>query len=207
MSMQDKITKWLHIRKNVYGILGTIVIVLILWADFSYWAGAIETGVIQTEIIGGQDDGLNDTGNFTVITWEENLTITGSFIGGGPGGLLFADDRQPFEVADTVAKVHVVLTWDPQSTDLDLDVEDASGRVVGSSGNAPGEPQEVTVEKVKTPGQWNIVVDPYLNGPTTYNAVITLTHEEKEENCTDGSCGVPTDDAFMKFVRPSFFRF
>ena len=110
-------------------------------------------------------------------TWEDMETIEGDITGGGPMTAL-PDERVNFEVEDTVYQMDIILTWNPQSMDLDLKIEDPDGIEKGSSGNSPGEPESVRIKGKDLPaGTWTAVIDPFLALNVHYNLEITYYHE------------------------------
>jgi len=118
-----------------------------------------------------------DTGELpTARKWSTTMTFSGS-VSGGPAEFV-PDERVPFPVNESAVAVHVLLTFSGASNDLDLQVEDADGKIVGTSGNAPGEAEEVNVTNRVTPGEWAALVDPFIAINVDYQLVITLYHEE-----------------------------
>ena len=168
-------------------------------------------------LFSGGDD--NDGGSaFTLtdvetntITWvDQPFTLEGDIAGGGPSELI-PDELAPFTVNDTVSQIKVVLSWDPQSMDLDLEVLDASDKVAGSSGNAPGEPETVEIKKRIKPGEWKAKIDPFFAANVHYIVEITFTHEmeigSSEGNASSGAimhqkieeCSGKTDSGTTEF--------
>ena len=128
----------------------------------------------------------------TTITWvDQPIYLEGDIAGGGPGELV-PDEQVPFTVNETVVKISVVLSWDPQSHDLDLEVLDASGKIAGSSGNAPGETETVEITKRIKPGEWKAEIDPFFTANVHYKLEITFTHEVEIGGSGDGGDGGST---------------
>jgi len=114
--------------------------------------------------------------------WEDVETKEGDITGGGPLTVM-PDERVPFEVAETVYQMDIVLSWDPQSQDLDLVIEDPGGSEAASSGNAPGEQESVRIAGRIEPGTWTAVIDPFLAANVHYSLEIKYYHET--ENISD----------------------
>jgi hypothetical protein len=137
--------------------------------------------IAASGMLGGGDDSKKSSGDENEIyeepaSWEDVVTITGSISAGGPGTYI-PNERVPFDVENTVVKLEIALTWDPQSQDLDLAIEDPEGRERGSSGNAPGEPESVTIKKNIQAGTWTAVIDPFACIGVQYSLEIIYYHE------------------------------
>lgn len=127
---------------------------------------------------GKSDNGSSgDSSGPEIKTWTDEETIDGSIAGGGPLTVM-PDEQVNFEVAETVVKMEIMLTWNPQSMDLDLEILDPDGSVAGSSGNAPGEPESVVVSSSIDPGTWTAVIDPFAAVNVQYTLQIIYYHEE-----------------------------
>jgi hypothetical protein len=131
-------------------------------------------------ILGGGDDSKKSGGENELyeepMSWEDVVTITGSISGGGPMTYM-PDERVPFDVENTVVKLDITLTWNPQSQDLDLAIEDPEGRERGASGNAPGEPESVSIKKNIQAGTWTAIIDPFAAFGVDYTLEIIYSHE------------------------------
>lgn len=140
--------------------------------------------IAASGILGGDDSkkssGEEDETYEEPMSWEDVVTITGSISAGGPGTYM-PNERVPFDVENTVVKLEIALTWDPQSQDLDLAIEDPEGRERGTSGNAPGEPESVTIKKNIQAGTWTAVIDPFACIGVQYSLEITYFHETGNE--------------------------
>lgn len=145
-------------------------------------AGIIIVAAIVSGIMFGGEKESSDGGDQNELSteptkWEDMETIEGDITGGGPMTAL-PDERVDFEVEDTVYQMDIILTWDPQSMDLDLVIEDPNGNEKGSSGNAPGEPESVRIKGKDLPaGTWTAVIDPFLALNVHYTLEITYYHE------------------------------
>ena len=122
------------------------------------------------------DFNLVDTETETITWVDQPFYMEGDITGGGPGEFI-EDTKAPFIVNDTVSSIKVVLTWDPQSHDLDLTVLDPGDREAASSGNAPGEPETVEIKSRIKAGEWNLAIDPFFTVNVHWTAEITFTHE------------------------------
>ncbi len=149
-------------------IIAVVVVIIIIIA------------IAASGILGGGGDSKKSEGEKETyeepMSWEDVVTITGSISAGGPGTFI-PDERVPFEVESTVKEMEIVLTWSPQSQDLDLAIEDPEGRERGTSGNAPGEPESVTIKKNIQPGTWTAIIDPFACFNVQYTLDITYLHE------------------------------
>ncbi len=108
--------------------------------------------------------------------WEDGETITGSISGGGPGTFM-PDEIVNFEVAETVIQIDIELTWSPQDMDLDLSIEDPEGNLAGSSGEAPGVPETISIRRGIIPGTWTAIIDPFAAVSVQYTLDLVYTHE------------------------------
>jgi hypothetical protein len=140
--------------------------------------------VAASGILGGGDDSKKSEGEEEFyeepMSWEDVVTITGSISGGGPGPY-GPDERVPFDVENTVVKMEITLTWNPQSQDLDLAIEDPEGRNRGASGNEPGVPESITIKKNIQAGTWTAVIDPFAAFGVDYTLEIIYSHETGNE--------------------------
>jgi hypothetical protein len=62
--------------------------------------------------------------------------------------------------------------------DLDLIVRDPSGDERGTSGNSPGTPESVRIQKNIDPGTWTAEIDPFAAVNVHYTLEITFFHEK-----------------------------
>jgi hypothetical protein len=60
MILTDYLVKWITTKKNLYGLIGFTLIMILLGINFSYWAGAIELGGggNQDTVTNGDDDDI-----------------------------------------------------------------------------------------------------------------------------------------------------
>ena len=133
-SIMSDLEKWLRKKNTVMGIVGVIVIVLVLYADFSYWANTIEAQALTHE--GEDDDEANVTvpSNYTYVS-ERALEASGTTPRGSPTGVIYVDET--FELKDNGFRLWVNLSGDADFPlrDYDLQVLDPAGKDIGSSGN------------------------------------------------------------------------
>jgi hypothetical protein len=151
--------------------------------------GIIIAAVAVSVVLSGgekeSDNGSGDELYEEATTWEDLETIEGDISGGGPMTFI-PDERVNFEVEDTVYQMDIILTWNPQDMDLDLSIEDPSGDAVGSSGNAPGEPESVRIKSNIEPGTWTAVIDPFAAVNVHYTLEITYYHQSGNATGGDG---------------------
>ncbi len=153
-------------------VLPVIVIIAIV--------GIIIAAVAVSGVLSGgeeeSDRGSGDELYEEPTTWEDMETIEGDISGGGPMTFI-PDERVSFEVEGTVYQMDIILTWTPQDMDLDLTIEDPSGNAAGSSGNAPGEPENIRIKSNIEPGTWTAVIDPFAAINVHYTLEITYYHQ------------------------------
>jgi hypothetical protein len=142
-------------------------------------AGIIIVVVIGIILLSGGSDTSDDLSDNEMSeepnSWEDVETIEGSIAMGGPSTTI-PDERVTFEVEETVYQMDMILTWNPQSMDLDLEIENPDGDVVAQSGNSPGTPETVRIKNIK-PGTWAALIDPFAAVNVQYTLEITYFHE------------------------------
>ncbi len=148
-----------------------VIIIIILITGLAFAGGLFGAGGKSG------DKGSGDSSSPEVRTWTDEETIDGSITAGGPLTIV-PDEQVNFEVAETVVKMEITLTWNPQSMDLDLEIHDPDGNVAGTSGNPPGEPESVTISRSIDAGTWTAMIDPFAAVNAQYTLQIIYYHEE-----------------------------
>ena len=190
--MTNDLVKWFKIRKNMYGILAWIGIIVLLAGDFHYWAGAIETvGAKENDDVDDEIIIEVTEGNYT-ITFEKLAPSSGSFAVGRPQ-TEDDSDMVPFEVKENACIGWVNLTGDGTGRpDLDLYILDPKGKVQASAASPEASEAAVIDEKSFKrggPGTWIAKVDPYTGFNLQYSLDITIGYKIYEnESCEGDAC-------------------
>ena len=90
-----------------------------------------------------------------------------------------------YAAAHSSDSIQVDLTWDPQEADLDLQVLDASGNEVASSGEGPGTPERASFPVQSGTNTYSVVIIPYA--PVGATATLSI----KFLSAGGGSGGAP----------------
>ena len=141
MMIDEFLLKWIKNKKNLYGLVGFTVIMMILAADFAYWAGEI---TINAAVATGPDD---ESDGEDQIQWEEVLvyqfeqedTLMAPGFGVNKGGQTTKSYDFPVEENASRVEVTTTHTGNSISPDVDLEVFGADGESAGSSGNQDAE--------------------------------------------------------------------
>jgi uncharacterized RDD family membrane protein YckC len=140
--------------------------------------------IIMLAILGGvispqPSENRSSSGGLLTIEknqWEDIQTMEGDIAGGGPLTMV-PDVTVPFEVGDTVYQMDILLTWNPQTMDLDLIVRDPSGTEQGTSGNSPGTPESIRIKGNIDPGTWTAEIDPFAAVNVHFTLEVTCFNE------------------------------
>lgn len=140
MELTDYLSSWVSTKKNIYGLAGFTVIMLLLAANFAYWAGAIK---VSGPIAGAQAEGEGGE----QVQWEEVLvyhfeqedTLMLPGFGQVGGGSTTKSYDFPVEENASRAEITTTHTGTNLSPDVDLEVFGADGESAGSSGNQDAE--------------------------------------------------------------------
>lgn len=168
-------------KKGSVPVLPAVAIIVVV--------GIIILAVAASGVFTPSDSSTNLKGQEIIVAekiqWEDMETKEGDITGGGPLTVV-PNEQVPFEVADTVYQIDISLTWNPQSMDLDLVVNDPDGSERDSSGNPPGEPESVRIKGKIIPGTWTAVIDPFAAVNVHYNLEIIYYHESKNDTTVEG---------------------
>lgn len=151
----------------VFASIGIIALIIML---------AIISGIISPQSSSSNSSSSEMLATET-IRWEDVVSIEGDIAGGGPLTMI-PDVTVPFEVESTVIQMDILLTWSPQTMDLDLIVRDPSGDQQGTSGNSPGTPESVRIKGKIEPGTWTAEIDPFAAVNVHYTLEVTFFHEK-----------------------------
>ena len=139
-----------------------------------------------------EEHGGNQTDENYTVTFETLPLASGSFVAGRPNT---QDDSAlvPFAVRENAFVIYVNLTGDGSiRPDLDLYVQDPSGKVQGSAASPEASENAVVDEKGCKrggAGTWNAQVDPYTGLNLQYSVAITIGYKVYENaSCEDGVC-------------------
>ncbi|GBF07138.1 peptidase S8 and S53, subtilisin, kexin, sedolisin, aprE [Deinococcus aerius] len=96
-----------------------------------------------------------------------NGTVATSVCGPQVNCVTTAQDTHTLSVPAGSSALRVATEWGNPAYDLDLDVYDPSGRLVGSSAQGTSTGEAVSIPN-PAPGNWKVVLKGYLNPQTTY---------------------------------------
>ncbi len=182
-SMLKPIMKWVKNKKNVYGTLGMIGIIVILAMDFQYWADHIAVA----EIGGGETTvPAPEEGEYEVVP-KQVLSDSGSATFGRPNTQSDAV-QYTFTIDEnaTFAVINVTHTSGVGRADIDLYILDPKGKQIASSAS-PEADESATIDEKKLkksgPGQYTAVVDPYTGFNLAWNIEATVFYKVSCEEC------------------------
>jgi hypothetical protein len=190
MILVDFLTKWISTKKNLYAIAGFTVIMLVLAADFAYWAGAIDVNAV----IGGNQEEAEEE---EVIEWQEVLvyqfeqedTIMTPGFGVIGGSSTTKSYDFPIEANASRAEIITTHTGNSLSPDVDLVVYGADGEEAGSSGNQDAEEAVLLDEKdFKRHGEgtYRADVHNFRNIAVTYTITIEIYYKFPANETEEG---------------------
>lgn len=140
MILTDYLLKWVSVKKNIYGLALFTVIMLILAADFAYWASAISiddtASVSQSE---EEDEEQVQWEEVLVYHFEQEDTIMAPGVGIFKESYTTKSYDFPVEENASKAEITTTHTGNSLSPDVDLEVFGADGESAGSSGNQDAE--------------------------------------------------------------------
>ena len=185
----NDIQKWLFQKKTMIGIVGVIVIVLVLYADFSYWAGVIEVGATPNDdpII---DDNATVIVNYTYMT-ERALESSGST--GRPSPFMqssYVDET--FEVREYAHTCWINLTHEGGGvrSDYDLYILGPDGDEIGSSASENADESAKLDEKALKragPGTYTAHIVVYTGVAMSYSITADVMYAIPEnDTCPPG---------------------
>jgi hypothetical protein len=176
MILADYLIKWFTTRKNLYSLIAFTLIMILLAANFSYWAGAIE---VSDEPGGGGGGGpkLTDWSTWTVTDGGQ-ITSSGMLQEGG-------STVETIQVSESnVLSTTFILTWtdepdiqygprtyvnEPDTFSIQAQAPDGTESKKESGANPQGGSGELKVTIKFSPDK-----DPYINGTGSYNVTIEL---------------------------------
>ncbi len=134
MTLVDDIIKWFKAPKTIKGIVGMIAIIILLAADFAYWAGAID---VDDQGGGSDGGGVEEEQNGTLFLDVDDIH-TGTLLIPS-GGIIINEGnsiaRHPFEVKEnaTLGYVNVSFQGTKLRPDFDLRVYGPDDSLVSES--------------------------------------------------------------------------
>lgn len=136
MIFVDDIIKWFKKPKNIYGVVGMAGIMIILAADFAYWAGAIDVIPLGEEEAEEVVEEVTETEEVNIYHDEQTDTIM------APGLNIINNDftskRYTFPVEDNASRATIITTDQGNNfrPDVDLYIYGPDGSEVASSADA-----------------------------------------------------------------------
>ncbi len=177
MILADYLIKWFTTRKNLYSLIAFTLIMILLAANFSYWAGAIPTSDDE----GDKPDG--DEEEEEEVPWYYKLEVDESYSGtlllpsGGtvknPGVTVAYHDVEVPENS-TLGFFNVSVSGNALRPDFDLRVYGPDGELVDQAATEAAEETlkiEYKVFNRTGAGTWRVEVDNY----SSFNIGYTLT--------------------------------
>ena len=190
MILVDFLTKWISTKKNMYSIVGFTVIMLVLAADFAYWAGAID---VNTVVNGSQsqeeEENLTEWQEVLVYQFEQEDTIMAPGFGVIGGSSTTRSYDFPIEENASRAEIITTHTGNSLSPDVDLEVFGADGESAGSSGNQDAEEAVLLDEKDFNRhgvGTYRADVHNFRNLAVTYTITIEVYYKFPANETEEG---------------------
>ncbi len=187
MALVDDIIKWFRIPKTLYGIAGLIGIIIILAADFAYWAGAIDVRNPDADVTVEEEDIEVETEEINVYHDEQTDTILLPGFGqiGGSGTTITYD----FPVEDNATRATIITTNQGNNArpDIDLYIYGPDGsEVANSAGSTADEAVELDYKDFERNGygQYTAEVRNFSSPAVTYEIVMDV-YKEVTVNQTD----------------------
>jgi hypothetical protein len=187
MTFVDEIIKWFKRPKTLYGIVGMVGIIIILAADFAYWAGAIDVIGLDGEEVEEEVEDVIETEEVNVYHDEQvdTILIPGFGVIGGSATTMTYD----FPVEDNATRATIITTNQGNNArpDIDLYIYGPDGSEVASSAGATAD-EAVELDykdfERKGYGQYTAEVRNFSNVAATYEIVIDV-YKEMPVNQTD----------------------
>ena len=196
MTLVDDIIKWFKAPKTIKGIVGMIAIVILLAADFAYWAGAIDVDDQGGGSNGGGDDEIEIPDDYV-----ESITDSlprGSHIAPQVPNLLEGEAEgetyrlYPIPIEYNRSEVTITCDGDPGSpqrldggdrNDLDLYLYSEGNDASGDLDSTSPDYQAATAQIAETfndddldPGNWTLRVDCYTGDDVSYTVDIQVIY-------------------------------
>lgn len=189
MTLMDDIIKWFRKPKTLYGIAGLVAIVIILAADFAYWAGAIDVLEPSSDVTDVEEEIEVETEEVNIYHDEQTDTIY------APGFNYIINDytavQYPFTVEDNATRATVITTNQGNNfrPDVDLYVYGPDGNEVSrSAGSTADEAVQLDYKDFEREGygQYTAEVRNYSNIAITYEIVIDVYKEMPVNQTEEG---------------------
>jgi hypothetical protein len=189
MTFIDDILKWFMKPKTLYGIVGMIGIIIILAADFAYWAGAIDVKPFGDEEIEEEVEEIIETEEVNIFHDEKTDTIYAPGLGQINND--FTSKQYPFTVEDNASRATIITTNQGNNfrPDIDLYIYGPDGSEVASSAGATAdEAVEIDYKDFERHGygQYTAEVRNFSNLAVTYEIVIDVFKEMPVNQTGDG---------------------
>jgi len=189
MSYIDDFVKWFLKPKTLYGIAGMIGIIVLLAADFAYWASADLKYGSQDEVEVEEEEIEVETEEVSVYHDEQTDTILvpGFGIIGGSATTMTYD----FPVEDNATRATIITTNQGNNLrpDIDLYIYAPDGSEVGSSAGATAdEAVELDYRDFERNGYgtYTAEVRNFSNVAVTYEIVIDVYKEVPVNQTEEG---------------------
>ena len=189
MALMDDIVKWFSKPKTLYGIAGMIGIIIILAADFAYWAGAIDVVDPNADVTQEEEEVVVETEEVNIYHDEQTDTILLPGFGqiGGSGTTITYD----FPVEDNATRATIITTNQGNNArpDIDLYIYGPDGsEVANSAGSTADEAVELDYKDFERNGygQYTAEVKNFSSPAVTYEIVIDVFKEMPVNQIDDG---------------------
>ncbi len=171
-SIFDEIIKWTRIKRNFYGVIAWMLIILLLAGDFAYWASAIDTDPPpkKKKVVPGEV-------NYTVI-FEVPIDTSISIQFARPQ--TDSDSVEfsfPVNENATIGFINVTIWSGVLNPSMKVYLYDSIGNTIYMSQNA--EIYVLIILDNKTLeagglGEWKIKVDPYSGINISFDTTVTI---------------------------------
>ncbi|GEM_PF-6011097 len=192
-SFADATIKWFKERKNQKAIAMYLVVIILLYFDFAYWAGHIEVTGELSSTPPPVETNVTEESNYTlekVVVYDD----TGSAGRGSPMGL--STKEIPFTIGENAKAIYVNLTCENprQRTDYDLNVYYPDGKNAGSSAG-PSYEESVPIvakgNKTLPAGDYTAEIVFWFNTlGTTWHLTVEAIYLVENDTCPPGGCPV-----------------
>lgn len=180
MIIDEFLLKWIKNKKNLYGLVGFTIIMMILAADFAFWAGEI---TINAAVAHGPDGETDSEEEPWMYQLDVDDSHSGTLIAPSPLGAIRIEGlqyvRHDFEVKEnaTLGFVNVSVSGTKLRPDFDMVVFDPHGEVVVESKTEAAEEHIEIDYKVfnrTDPGIWYVEVENYSSFAIDYELTIQI---------------------------------
>jgi len=188
--MDEFLLKWIKNKKNLYGLVGFTIIMMILAADFAYWAGAINvSGPVEGAQAEEEDGEQIQWEEVLVYHFEQEDTLMAPGFGVIGGSSTTKSYDFPVEENASKAEITTTHTGTNLSPDVDLEVFGADGESAGSSGNQDAEEAVLLKERDFENhgfGTYRADVHNFRNIAITYKITIDVYYKVPANETNEG---------------------